>query len=405
MTALLIPYNAQGPALGIHCQAETSYTRRSGRNPILVSHTISSSVFVIFSMSTHTLTVFSYSVEKRAFVKKTTERALGAHEVLIKTTHSGLCYTDVHAKDKGCGLGHEGVGVVEKIGPVVANLAVGDRVGWGWLHSSCGHCASCRSGYRQYCAEARGFAFSDLEQGAFGDYRIIDAEFAYRIPEAISSVDAGPFMCAGASVYEALEAAGTRPSDRVGVVGIGGLGHMAVLLARAMGCGVSALFASKRSPSQQKVEDAFALGADDVLCIADGYEQSFRRGANGEVLGDPPKADGAVYKKINVVLVASNEVPDWARLFPLLDRMARIVLMSIQTEPLNIPYMPFILPGHRIIASTEASKRNHIDMLEFVARNKIKPWVEKFPMNEQGIQKAFGKIESGQMRYRGVLEH
>lgn len=356
-------------------------------------------------MSTHALTVFSYSVEKHAFTQKTTERALAAHEVLIKTTHSGLCYTDVHAKDKGCGLGHEGVGWVEKTGPAVWSLQVGDRVGWGWLHSSCGHCASCLAGYRQYCAEARGFAYSDLDQGAFGDYRIIDAEFAYRIPEPISSVDAGPLMCAGASVYEALDAAGTKPSDRVGVVGIGGLGHMAVLFARAMGCGVTALFASKRPPSQQKVQDAFALGADDVLCIADGYEQDFRRGANDEILCDSPETGRAAHKKINVILVTSNEVPNWAKIFPLLDRMARIVLMSIQNEPLSIPYMPFILPGHRIIASTEASKRNHIDMLEFVAQNKIKPWVEKFPMNKKGIQEAFGKIESGQMRYRGVLEH
>lgn len=355
-------------------------------------------------MSTHTLTVFRYSTDERQFVEKATERALGDHEVLIRTTHSGLCYTDVHAKDKGCGLGHEGVGLVEATGRAVASgLAVGDRVGWGWLHSSCRRCATCLSGYRQYCAEARGFAFSDLDQGAFGDSRIIDAEFVYRIPEAVSSVDAGPFMCAGASVYEALDAAGTRPSDKVGVVGIGGLGHMAVLFARAMGCGVTALFASNRSPSRQKIEDAFALGADQVLCVADGREQSFFPGG-GEDLRHPSEAGIEGSEKIDVLLVTSNELPNWEKILPLLNRMARIVLMSIQTEPLSIPYMPFVLPGHRIIASTEASRRNHIDMLEFAARNKIKPWVEVFPMNEQGLQQAFDKIESGHMRYRGVLE-
>lgn len=366
-------------------------------------------------MSTHTLTVFSYSAEQRQFTKKKTQRVLGDHEVLIKTTHSGLCYTDVHAKDKGCGLGHEGVGFIVETGRAVNKgatfssssggvLKAGDRVGWGWLHSSCGRCASCLSGYRQYCAEARGFAFSDLDQGAFGDYRIIDAEFAYRIPDTIASVDAGPLMCAGASVYEALDAAATRPGDRVGVVGIGGLGHMAVLFARAMGCGVTALFASNRSPSGQKVEDAFALGADEVLCIADGHEQSFRpRDDSGS--SELPKTAVEASKKINVLLVTSNELPDWEKVLPLLDRMARIVLMSIQATPLNIPYMPFILPGHRIIASTEASKRNHVDMLEFAARNKIKPWVERFHMDEHGMQQAFEKLEAGQMRYRGVLEH
>lgn len=350
-------------------------------------------------MSKHTLTTFRYFAEKSQFLQQSTERALGPREVLIKTTHSGLCYTDVHAKGKGCGLGHEGVGTVQEIGPAVTNHGVGDRVGWGWLHSSCGRCPTCQSGYRQYCSQARGFAFSDLDQGAFGDYRIIDAEFAYKLPDTIPSVDAGPLMCAGASVYEALDAAGTKPSDRVGVVGVGGLGHMAILFARAMGCGVTALFASPRRPSTQKVQDAFALGADEARCIS-GDEMVFPRdmnGATGDVGETTPKP-------INVLLITANELPDWNRVLPLLDRMARIVLMSIQAEPLTIPYMPFILPGHRIISSTEASKLNHVDMLEFAARHQIRPWVEVFAMTETGLKEAFGRLESGQMRYRGVLE-
>ncbi|ROV99614.1 hypothetical protein VPNG_07736 [Cytospora leucostoma] len=350
-------------------------------------------------MSKHTLTTFFYSAEQSHFLQKSTERVLGPREVLIKTTHSGLCYTDVHAKEKGCGLGHEGVGLVQETGPSVTNLSVGDRVGWGWLHTSCGHCPACLSGYRQYCSRARGFAFSDLDQGAFGDYRIIDAEFAYGIPDAISSADAGPLMCAGASVYEALHAAGAKPSDRVGVVGVGGLGHMAVQFARAMGCGVTALFASRRRPSAQKVQDAFELGADEARCISE-HEQVFsREGDDGTT--DSSELD---IKPINVLLVTSNELPDWSKVLPLLDRMARIVLMSIQSEPLNIPYMPFILPGHRIISSTEASKRNHVDMLEFAARNQVRPWVEVFPMTAPGLKEAFDRLESGQMRYRGVLE-
>lgn len=351
-------------------------------------------------MSVHSLNVFCYDSTQRRYSAKKTERELGHHEVLIRTTHSGLCFTDVHAKDKGCGLGHEGVGFVQEMGAGVRNLRVGDRVGWGWLHSSCGHCQTCLSGYRQYCAEACGFAFSDLNQGAFSDYRIIDAEFAYRIPEAISSADAGPFMCAGASVYEALDAAGTKPSDRVGVVGIGGLGHMAVLFARAMGCRVSALFASNRSPNQHKIQDAFVLGADDVRCIAEGHEHVYDRPGDDQML----KSVRGQEVRINVLLVTSNELPDWNKVLPLLDRMARIVVMSIQNEPLVIPYMPFILPGHRLISSTEASKRNHVDMLEFAARHRIKPWVEIFPMTEAGMHEAFDRLENGRMRYRGVLE-
>lgn len=354
-------------------------------------------------MSTHSLSVFSYSAVERRFVKNTTERVLGVREALVRTSHSGLCYTDVHAKDKGCGLGHEGVGVVEKTGSAVTSVKVGDRVGWGWLHSSCGHCGTCLSGYRQYCAEARGFAFSELGQGAFGDYRIIDAEFAYRIPETISSVDAGPLMCAGASVYEALDAAAAKPGERVGVVGIGGLGHMAVLFARAMGCGVTALFSSNRLPTLQKVEDAFTMGADEVFSIADGHQRTYYT-RNGHPSAGWFEAGIGPHQDIDVLLITSNELPPWETVLPLLGRRARIVLMSIQNKPLNIPYMSFILPGHRIIASTEGSKRNHIDMLQFAARNKIKPFIERFPMTEAGLHEAFARLESGQMRYRGVLE-
>ncbi|KAF2220299.1 chaperonin 10-like protein [Elsinoe ampelina] len=350
---------------------------------------------------THFLECFAFDPREKRYTKLSTKRGIGPSDVLIKTTHSGLCYTDVHAKTRGCGLGHEGVGIVEKTGVAVRSLKAGDRVGWGWLHESCGACSSCLSGYRQYCADARGFAFSDLDQGAFGNYRIINAEFAYRIPESISSVDAGPFMCAGASVYEALDAAGTKPSDRVGVVGIGGLGHMAVLFAKAMGCGVTALFASGK-PTPQKVKDAFDLGVDEARCIAGRIDELYTT-ADGPIEiadGEEPEPD----KKINVLLVCSNELPDWFNVLPLLDRMARIVLMTIQTKPLSIPYMPFILPGHRIISSTEASRKNHLEMLEFAARNHVKPWVETFPMSLEGIQAAFQRLETGRMRYRGVLQ-
>lgn len=243
-----------------------------------------------------------------------------------------------------------------------------------------------------------------MDQGAFGDYRIIDARFAYKIPEAVSSLDAGPFMCAGASVYEALDAAGTKPSDRVGVVGIGGLGHMAILFARAMGCGVTAL-TSNIGENNEKARDAFKLGADEVRALH-GYHgpitASTDSSKNWVSYGiDPEKGP---LRLINVLIVCSNELPVWSKMLPLLDRRASILLMSIQEQPLVMPYMPFILPGHRIIASTEASRRNHIDMLTFVAKNKIKPWIETFPMTDAGLKEAFEKLESGKMRYRGVLE-
>ncbi|CAK3777865.1 alcohol dehydrogenase [Lecanosticta acicola] len=344
---------------------------------------------------THTLTTYYFDSSTQSFGTKTTEKSLGYNDVLIRTTHSGICFTDVHAKSKHCGLGHEGIGFIAAIGPAVKHFRVGDRVGWGWLHTSCGHCTTCLTGYRQYCASARGFAFSDLDQGAFGDFRILDADFVYPIPERIASEDAAPLMCAGASVFEALDAAGAKAGDRIGVVGIGGLGHIGILFAKAMGCAVTAI-----SNSEGKVADAFALGADEFRHAA---RLDHGTALGGDIRDDPIPMD------INILLITSNAVPDLEKLLPLLARRATIVLMTIQLEPLTIPYMPFVLPGHRLIASTEASRENHLKMLNFVAGGgggegvRVRPWIEKFEMSEQGVREAFERLESGKMRYRGVL--
>jgi len=195
-------------------------------------------------------------------------------------------------------------------------------------------------------------------------------------------------MCAGASTYEALDAAGTKPHHRVGVVGLGGLGHMAILFAKAMGCAATVFSGS----APKAARDAFELGADEYRILSD-IDTSVR---SSEAHGDDLLVD--------ILLICANETPDLEKILPFLARRATIVLMSIQQKPLVIPYMPFILPGHRIIASTEASRQNHLAMIQFAARHRIMPWVERFPMTEDGLKTAFDRLEKGEMRYRGVLE-
>jgi D-arabinose 1-dehydrogenase-like Zn-dependent alcohol dehydrogenase len=338
----------------------------------------------------HELHTYHYSSTSSSYQLRTAKFPLPPRSILVRTTHSGICFTDVHAKPSGCGLGHEGIGIVSEVGIGVApgQFKPGDRVGWGWLNSSCGHCGTCVSGYRQYCAEAQGFAFSDTEQGAFGDGRIVDAEFAYHIPDGVASEYAAPLMCAGASVYEALDAAGTRSHQRVGVVGLGGLGHMAVLFAKAMGCGVTVFSSSVETGSKR--EDALKLGADEVVDL-----KQLQAGNNSEMAED--------FQKVDVLLITANAVPDLVKLLPFLARRATIVLMTIQQDTISIPYMEFVLPGHRLIASTEASRENHLRMLEFADRHQVKPWIETFAMTDDGLKEAFNKLENGEMRYRGVL--
>lgn len=208
-------------------------------------------------------------------------------------------------------------------------------------------------------------------------------------------------MCAGASTYEALDAADTKPHHRVGVVGLGGLGHMAVLFAKAMGCAVT-VFSGSKERAESRAQDAFELGADE-LRIFSNIDDVMRPDKDGKGISAMEKKADLV-SPIDVLLICANETPNLEKILPFLARRATIVLMSIQQQPLVIPYMPFILPGHRIIASTEASRKNHLSMIEFAARHKIAPWTEVFPMTEDGLKSAFEKLEKGEMRFRGVLE-
>jgi D-arabinose 1-dehydrogenase-like Zn-dependent alcohol dehydrogenase len=202
-------------------------------------------------------------------------------------------------------------------------------------------------------------------------------------------------MCAGASTYEALDAAGTKPGDRVGVVGVGGLGHMGIAFAKAMGCGVTAI-----TSEPSKLSSLFDLGADEVR-MTDKLHLSHTQ-TDGQT-SQPQITDLPQPMSIDVLLITSNAIPNLSTFLGLLARRATIVLMTIQQDSISIPYMPFVLPGHRLIASTEASHKNHFEMLEFAARHKIEPVVEEFPMTLEGAAAAFERLETGKMRYRGVL--
>ena len=220
----------------------------------------------------------------------------------------------------------------------------------------------------------------------------MNAEFTYKIPDSILSLHAAPLMCAGASVFEALNAADARPGNIVGVVGLGGLGHMATLFATAMDCPVTVL-----SNGEKKLEDAFKLGATEFR-DTNKLDTSITKTKDGELQRRETSSS-----HIDVLLVTSNSVPKLETILPLLARRATIVLMTIQQDSLEVPYLQFILPGHKLIASTDARKDHYLKMLEFAAARQIKPWVEQFPMNADGIRRAMEKLERNEIRFRGVL--
>jgi D-arabinose 1-dehydrogenase-like Zn-dependent alcohol dehydrogenase len=233
-----------------------------------------------------TFTVFKGSQSGEIVKSETTRGELTGDQVLVKITASGLCGTDEHYRHADMGLGHEGVGLVEAIGPNVKELKVGDRVGWGYQHDCCGRCEYCLSGRETFCVERAMYAFTNLDQGSFGEAAVWREAFLFPIPEGLTDEEAAPLMCGGATVFNALRMYGVRPTDRVGVIGIGGLGHLAIQFARAMGCSVSVF-----SSSEDKREEALRLGATDFYAT---------KGKSSIDVGD---------KKINCLIVTTSAQP------------------------------------------------------------------------------------------------
>ncbi|KAJ5415152.1 hypothetical protein N7465_003847 [Penicillium sp. CMV-2018d] len=313
----------------------------------------------------------------------TTKRpALTGDEVYLNVTHSGVCGSDLHFVPYGMALGHEGVGVVEATGPEVKALKVGDRVGWGYPFDSCGTCEKCMDGYPIICDTPIFYGTANLDSGSFATGAVRKESFVFRIPDGMPSEQAAPMMCGGITVFAPLMLCGVKPCDTVGVVGMGGLGHLAVQFARAMGCEVVVF-----SQTDSKKEDAMKLGASCFVTT---------RGKK-DITAD-------VSSKVHHLLVTTAELPDWDLFFPILAKGASIFPLTA-TGPeaqLALPHMQFLLNGAKV-QSSMPSKKTYSDMLKFAARNNIRAVLECEPMSTEGINKIFNRLKEGQVRYRGVL--
>lgn len=186
--------------------------------------------------------------------------SLGHGQVYIEITHSGLCGTDLSQLTRGTVLGHEGIGVVQAIGPGVSNVQEGDRVGFGFTQTICGACDSCLTGADQYCVNRSDYSrkLGNMYLGSFASGVVWNANTVFKIPEGYASENAAPMLCAGATIFTVLNDYDVRPTDRVGVLGFGGLGHLAIKLASGMGCHVVVL-----SRSEDKRAEAMSYGANE----------------------------------------------------------------------------------------------------------------------------------------------
>ncbi|CAG7921589.1 unnamed protein product [Penicillium olsonii] len=324
-------------------------------------------------------TVFKGSKEGTIKEAKTQRDDLQRDDVLVRVTHSGVCGTDLHYQGADMALGHEGTGVVEDVGPDAHILKKGDRVGWGYEHDCCGHCRPCLTGWETMCRQRKMYGSADLDQGSFASHAVWREAFLFKIPESMSSLDAGPLMCGGSTVFNALHVAGVRPTARVGIVGVGGLGHLAIQFAARMGCQVIVF-----SGTNSKEEEAKKLGAAEFYATKGAKELKIKA-------------------PIDNLIVTTSSQPDWPLYLSNMSPNGVISPLSVDANDLKIPYMPLLVNGLRIQGGIVSSRQVHRDMLEFAAFHNIKPITMTFPMTLEGVQESVNTLKDGKMRYRGVL--
>lgn len=324
-------------------------------------------------------TVYKGSKGGKIVKSETTKPDLKDDQVLLRVTASGLCGTDEHYKEADMVLGHEGVGVVEEVGPNVKELKKGDRVGWGYEHNSCGHCEKCLTGRETYCPEREMYGMQNLDQGSFASHAVWREAFLFKVPEELTDAEAAPLMCGGATVFNALHAYNVRPTDRVGVMGVGGLGHLAIQYAAKMGCDVVVF-----SGSDSKKDEAMKLGAKEFIAMKG-------------------KSEISISRKVDVLLITTSVMPDWKLIIPALNTNSTIFPLTVAGGDFTFPQMPLITSGITVQGSVVAARQVHRDMLRFSALHGIKPINMEFPLNEKGIEEAMATLRDGKMRYRGVL--
>lgn len=309
---------------------------------------------------------------------------LGAEQVEVAVDYCGICHSDLSMINNEWGMsrypfvpGHEVIGRVTALGPQAKGLRIGQRVGIGWSSASCMHCKQCLSGHQNLCSELE--ATIGGRHGGFADKVRAHWAWAIPLPEGIDLASAGPLLCGGITVLKPFLSYDVSPTARVGVVGIGGLGHMAVKLARAWGCEVTAF-----TSTAAKADEARSFGAHNVVSSRDSA------------------GIAALARSLDLLLVTVNVPLDWSAMINTLAPRGRMHVVGAVVEP--IPVSVFQLMGaEREISSSPTGAPEDIAMLlDFATRHDVRPQVEMFPMSE--VNAALKHLADGKARYRIVLK-
>lgn len=304
-------------------------------------------------------------------------------EVRVSVTHCGLCHTDINAIDDYYGItdfpffpGHEIVGYVSDVGPSVTGLKEGERVGIGWQGRSCKKCEWCQREEEQFCLDIVADG-TWLPYGGFSQSVVVDDRFAHRLPDAMSSAVASVMMCAGITVYSPLRKYADRPKKRIGVIGIGGLGHLAIQFAHTLGYDVTAI---SSSPSKEK--EALSFGADRFVDMSD------RTKLREEEYG------------FDLLLCTADGQFKWEPLLETLKKKGTLVLVGFPRLMLNTTDL--VAHELTIVGSFLGNRAIMSEMLSFADDHGIDPKIELMPMAQ--VNTAIKKLRENKAHYRIVLE-
>jgi alcohol dehydrogenase (NADP+) len=319
-------------------------------------------------------------------------RDVGPDDVLIEIQYAGICHSDIHTVNGDWGPqpfpvvpGHEIVGTVAEVGSDVTRHQVGDRVGVGCMVNSCGECTNCRNGDEQYCLDGMvgTYAGTDRDgsttQGGYSTHVVVDADFVLSLPDGLDPAAAAPLLCAGITTYSPLRRWGAGPGKKVAIVGLGGLGHMAVKLAHALGAEVTVL-----SQSLKKQEDGLRLGADDYHATS-----------------DPDTFDRLAGRFDLIVNTVSAKI-DVDAYLGLLAVDGTLVNVGAPAEPLSLNVFSLIGARRSYAGSMIGGIAQTQEMLDFCAEHGIGSEVEVISADQ--VNEAYERVLASDVRYRFVID-
>ncbi|MFF0199279.1 NAD(P)-dependent alcohol dehydrogenase [Streptomyces sp. NPDC005017] len=340
-------------------------------------------------------TVAAYAAPAaKAPLERTTieRREVGEHDVLIDIRFAGICHSDIHQATEGWGEavfpmvpGHEIAGVVSAVGPGVTKFAVGDRVGVGCMVDSCRECENCRAGQEQYCTGGNVMTYNGVGKdgeptyGGYSEKIVVDEHFVVRIPDGLKLDEAAPLLCAGITLYSPLKQWGAGPGKKVAVLGMGGLGHMGVKIAHALGAEVTVL-----SQSLRKKEDGLRLGADHYYATSD------------------PKTFEELAGTFDLIVSTVSVALDFNAYLGLLRTGGALVNVGAPEEPVSLNLFSLIGQRKTLAGSMIGGIAETQEMLDFCAAHGLGAEIELIAATE--INDAYTRVLGSDVRYRFVID-